>query len=122
MAGEDLLQLGANVNFPCCLLLRRMLESLLRVHKPVRASVAVLQMSAWGGHMHLLLPFSTSNAVSLGTHTHHAHAHTGKPSVKSVNSCLTPVFAASGCKVTTAEGLPKSKEGGVNPVIGGFAK
>jgi len=35
MAGEDLLLLSAAVNFPCCLLLRRMLESLLRVHKQV---------------------------------------------------------------------------------------
>ncbi|KAF5842604.1 hypothetical protein DUNSADRAFT_6454 [Dunaliella salina] len=33
MAGEDLLLLSAAINFPCCLLLRRMLESLLRVHK-----------------------------------------------------------------------------------------
>ncbi|KAF5834564.1 hypothetical protein DUNSADRAFT_8731 [Dunaliella salina] len=42
---------------------------------------------------------------------------TGKPALKSVNSCLTPAYAVSGCHVTTAEGLPKAKEGGVNPVI-----
>eukprot|EP00200_Dunaliella_tertiolecta_P008210 CAMPEP_0202368174 /NCGR_PEP_ID=MMETSP1127-20130417/342_1 /ASSEMBLY_ACC=CAM_ASM_000462 /TAXON_ID=3047 /ORGANISM="Dunaliella tertiolecta, Strain CCMP1320" /LENGTH=1499 /DNA_ID=CAMNT_0048963543 /DNA_START=12 /DNA_END=4511 /DNA_ORIENTATION=+ len=42
---------------------------------------------------------------------------TGKPALKSVNSCLTPAYAVSGCQVTTAEGLPKTKEGGVNPVI-----
>jgi hypothetical protein len=34
-AGEDILQLSANVDFPPCLLLRRVLEELLQLGKQV---------------------------------------------------------------------------------------
>jgi len=44
MAGEDLLLLSTSINFPCSLLLRRMLESLLRVHKQVCVCVVYVSV------------------------------------------------------------------------------
>jgi hypothetical protein len=37
VAGEDLLEIAADVDFPPCLLARRMLEQMLRLSKQVRA-------------------------------------------------------------------------------------